>query len=53
MHGAPAGLGGTLMAAADLFDGQTAGVIAERLVRVLAAVAASPRCPGAPGAGAG
>jgi amino acid adenylation domain-containing protein len=37
-----AGLRGMLMAAADLFDTPTAQLIADRLVRVLAAVAAGP-----------
>src|SRR5580704_4858457 len=36
------GLAGTLTAAADLFDAATARVLAARLVRVLAAVAADP-----------
>ena len=40
--GTPAGLRGMLMAAADLFDAATAQVIAARLGRVLAAVAAAP-----------
>ena len=38
----PAGLRGMLSAAADLFDEHTAQVIAARLIRVLAAVAADP-----------
>ena len=40
--GTPGGLRGTLTAAADLFDPGTAGLIARRLERVLAAVAAAP-----------
>ena len=40
--GVPAGLRGALLAAADLFDEPTAQVIAARLGRVLAAVAAEP-----------
>ena len=40
--GAPGGLRGQLMAAADLFDAGTARAIAGRLARVLAAVAADP-----------
>ncbi|MFJ2833708.1 amino acid adenylation domain-containing protein [Streptomyces sp. NPDC087263] len=40
--GAPAGLGGTLLYAADLFDEGTAAQLASRLVRVLEAVAADP-----------
>ncbi len=40
--GVPAGLRGALLAAADLFDEPTAQVIAARLGRVLAAVAAGP-----------
>ena len=38
----PAGLGGTLIAAADLFDEGTVRAVAGRLTRVLAAVAAAP-----------
>ncbi len=41
-QGQPGGLRGHLMAAADLFDEVTARVIAGRLVRVLAVVAADP-----------
>ena len=40
--GAPAGLRGSVVVATDLFDPGTAGSIAQRLVRVLAAVAADP-----------
>ena len=40
--GAPAGLRGAVRGAADLFDAGTVAVIAGRLVRVLAAVAADP-----------
>ncbi|MGH3126130.1 MAG: condensation domain-containing protein, partial [Streptosporangiaceae bacterium] len=43
--GGPAGLRGTLTAAADRFDPPTAAGIAGRLVRVLAAVAADPGAP--------
>jgi amino acid adenylation domain-containing protein len=39
----PGGLGGLLTTAADLFDPQTTDMLAERLVRVLEAVAADPR----------
>ncbi|MGD0554724.1 MAG: amino acid adenylation domain-containing protein [Streptosporangiaceae bacterium] len=42
-RGLPAGLGGTLTAAASLFDEITVRAIGDRLVRVLAAVAADPR----------
>ena len=41
-QGRPAGLHGTLITAADLFDQETAAVLAGRFVRVLATVAASP-----------
>ncbi|HEU5392246.1 MAG TPA: amino acid adenylation domain-containing protein, partial [Streptosporangiaceae bacterium] len=41
--GAPAGLAGTLEFASDVFDRATAELIANRLVRVLEAVAADPR----------
>ena len=41
--GPPGGLRGQLTAAADLFDEGTARAIADRLARVLAAVAADPR----------
>ncbi|GGS11349.1 hypothetical protein GCM10010169_64850 [Micromonospora fulviviridis] len=40
--GTPAGMAGTLLAAADLFDRSTAERIAERLVRVLRTMAAAP-----------
>ncbi|MFJ2833716.1 condensation domain-containing protein, partial [Streptomyces sp. NPDC087263] len=40
--GAPAGLGGALLYAADLFDEGTAAGLASRLVRVLGQVAADP-----------
>ncbi len=43
--GGPAGLRGAVTAAADLFDAETAASLAQRLVRVLAAVAANPRIP--------
>ncbi|MFC6086407.1 non-ribosomal peptide synthetase, partial [Sphaerisporangium aureirubrum] len=42
-HGAPAGMGGGLQYAADLFDEPTARILATRLVRVLEQVAADPR----------
>ena len=42
-HGHPGGLRGSVTVAADLFDPGMAGSIAERLVRVLAAVAADPQ----------
>ena len=42
--GVPAGLRGSVIVAADLFDPATAAAIAGRLVRVLAAVAADPGC---------
>ena len=51
--GGPAGLRGSVTVAADLFDAGTAGLIAERLVRVLQAVAADPRARVQPGGGAG
>ena len=41
-QGRPGGLRGAVTVAADLFDEPAAGVIAARLVRVLAAVAADP-----------
>src|SRR6185437_9024529 len=41
-QGRPAGLEGTLVAAADLFDAESARAIAGRFARVLAAVAVSP-----------
>ena len=41
--GGPAGLRGSVTVAADLFDPAAAGLIAERMVRVLAAVAADPQ----------
>jgi amino acid adenylation domain-containing protein len=42
-QGLPAGLRGTLTAAADLFDEATARAVSERFARVLAALAGSPR----------
>ncbi|MEO3808653.1 non-ribosomal peptide synthase/polyketide synthase [Sphaerisporangium sp. B11E5] len=42
-HGAPAGMGGALQYAADLFDEPSARTLAARLVRVLEQVAADPR----------
>ncbi|MBP0455850.1 amino acid adenylation domain-containing protein, partial [Kitasatospora sp. RG8] len=44
-EGAPAGLHGVLIAAADLFDAGTARRLADRLVRVLAALAEAPDAP--------
>ncbi|WP_399933384.1 non-ribosomal peptide synthase/polyketide synthase [Streptomyces kanamyceticus] len=41
--GAPAGLRGTVTAAADLFDRETVEGLGERLVRVLALLVAAPR----------
>jgi amino acid adenylation domain-containing protein len=41
----PAGLRGSVVAAADLFDPATAGTIAGRLVRVLSTMAADPLAP--------
>ena len=52
-QGLPAGLRGTVTAAADLFDEATARAVGGRLARVLAAVAAEPAGPAAAGAGAG
>ncbi|MCP9619502.1 amino acid adenylation domain-containing protein [Nocardia otitidiscaviarum] len=42
-HGAPAGIGGALTYAADLFDESTARGFADRFLRVLDAVVADPR----------
>ncbi len=42
-HGGPAGLSGTVIVAADLFDEAAAGTLSARFGRVLAAVAAAPR----------
>ncbi|MFE2431941.1 non-ribosomal peptide synthase/polyketide synthase [Streptomyces sp. NPDC059373] len=42
-QGDPAGLGGGLQYATDLFDGSTARALADRLVRVLEQVATDPR----------
>ncbi|MFC5184122.1 non-ribosomal peptide synthetase [Actinomadura harenae] len=42
-RGAPAGLGGVIEFAADLFDEETVRTIAERLVRVLEQVSADPK----------
>ncbi|MFD7503692.1 amino acid adenylation domain-containing protein [Streptomyces sp. NPDC059850] len=44
-QGAPAGIGGTLEYGTDLSDRGTARALAERLVRLLKAVAADPRIP--------
>ena len=41
-QGLPAGLGGTVIVAADLFDEASARVLSARFGRVLAAVAADP-----------
>jgi non-ribosomal peptide synthetase component F len=41
-EGRPVGLAGALVAAADLFDAQTATVLTQRFVRVLEAVATAP-----------
>ena len=43
--GRPAGLRGTVTAAADMFDEATAAMMARGLVRVLTAVAADPAAP--------
>ncbi|MFI9367067.1 condensation domain-containing protein, partial [Kitasatospora sp. NPDC053057] len=43
--GSPAGLYGGLVASADLFEAETVERLAERLVRVLAMVAADPQLP--------
>ena len=48
-----AGCGASVIAAADLFDAPTAAAIAQRLVRVLEAVAADPGTPAAAGRRAG
>ncbi|HXL95473.1 MAG TPA: condensation domain-containing protein, partial [Streptosporangiaceae bacterium] len=42
-QGLPAGLGGTVIVAADLFDEESARIISDRFAGVLAAVAASPQ----------
>ncbi|POM24995.1 Gramicidin S synthase 2 [Actinomadura rubteroloni] len=42
-EGAPAGIGGTIQYATDLFDAATAHRLADRLARVLEQVAANPR----------
>ncbi len=44
-QGRPSGLRGSAVVAADLFDPPAAGMFAQRLVRVLAAVAADPQAP--------